>query len=129
MLKKSRQKLKYLESNKKFVRPNRRIFYYFWMAIIETNNFFLEGESPTLRAIVELLLMFSSHLILIGTLLHWSLFIIFLHKRLNIWKFFLVSLNLMQSLLHIENIYHPFSWICCCFFLFSLETKYVTHCA
>ena len=50
MTKKSRQKLKYLENEKRFYHEIKSIFYHFLRAFIETNKakFFLEGESPTL---------------------------------------------------------------------------------
>ena len=50
MPKKSRQKFKYLENEKRFYDEIKSIFHHFWRAIIEANkkNFF-EGKSPTLR--------------------------------------------------------------------------------
>ena len=51
MTKKSRQKCKYLEREKSFLYEIKSIFRHFYRAFIETNktNFFLEGESPTLK--------------------------------------------------------------------------------
>ena len=51
MPKKSRQKLKYLENEKSFQDEIESIFHHFWRAIIEANNFFLEGERLTLSSL------------------------------------------------------------------------------
>ena len=49
MIKKSRQKFKYLENEKSFQDEIKSIFHHFGRAIIEANQKnFLEGESPTL---------------------------------------------------------------------------------
>ena len=49
MPKKSIQKFKYLENEKSFEDNIKNIFYNFWRAIIEANNFFfLKADGPTL---------------------------------------------------------------------------------
>ena len=48
MPKKSIQKFKYLENEKSFEDNIKDIFYNFWRAIIEANNFFLKADGPTL---------------------------------------------------------------------------------
>ena len=49
MIKKSRQKFKYIENKKSFEDEIKSIFHYFGRAIIEANQKdFLEGQSPTL---------------------------------------------------------------------------------
>ena len=51
MTKKSRQKFKYLENEKRVYDEIKSIFNHFWRAIIEeSKKYFLEGESPTLTS-------------------------------------------------------------------------------
>ena len=58
MTKKSRQKFKYVENEKSFWDEIKSIFQHFCKAIIKVNNFFLEGESPTLKQDAHNILIF-----------------------------------------------------------------------
>ena len=62
MAKKSRQRFEYLENEKSFEDEIKTIFHHFRRAIIEANNFFFQGESPTLKINLEYVLKIIKHI-------------------------------------------------------------------
>ena len=56
MTKKSSQKLKYLENEKSFLDEKKAFFIILkWLLMKQITQFFLEGESPTLRCAYNLM--------------------------------------------------------------------------